>query len=476
MKKLSLLTAIAALALPGCTGSQPKDSGAWVQPRPLGSSHASYRPAGDGAKLNAPQFTEPVGALALNQALAAALLGSPELRAYAWEVRAADARVLQAGLLPNPRLEIEVEEFGGEGERTGFDGAETALHISQLIELGGKRGRRQKVASLKRRLAGWDYEAKRLDVLSATTKSFLAVLEAQERLDLAKQVAELSRKVSTVVEARVTAGKVSPLEKAKAAVELASGQIGLDKAQRELETSRRRLAAQWGSTVPRFGAIEGAFGKVAAVPALSKLLALAGDNPDLARWKNEVMLRQAALDLEKAKRTPDVKLSGAVSRSGETEDHAFSLGIGIPLPLFDRNQGGIRAAHRNIRKALEEKRAGEVGTVVETTTTHGELVSLAAELRVLDNHLLPAAREAFAAAQEGYAQGKFNYLEVLDAQRTLVESRSQRLDAIANYHRAVVDMERLIGRPLSTVKPADVKPDKKDEKTPSSPPKKEKSR
>jgi cobalt-zinc-cadmium efflux system outer membrane protein len=450
MKKSLLTTVVAALALAGCM-PQSQDSGGWVQPRPLGAGHASYRPPGGGARTEPPRFSEPTGELTLAEALAAALLGSPELRAYAWELRAADARVLQAGLLPNPELEVDVEEFGGEGERAGFDGAETALHVSQLIELGGKRGKRRKVAALERSLAGWDYEAKRLDVLTETARSFLAVLEAQERMALAGKVAELSRKVSTAVEARVAAGKVSPLEKAKAAVELASGRIELEKARRELETSRRRLAAQWGGTAPRFGAIKGAFGKVVAIPELSELLALGGENPDLARWKSEIMLRRAALELERANRAPDLELSAGVSRYEETEDHAFSAGVGVPLPLFDRNQGGIREARSNLRKALEEKRAGEIAAVTETTAVHNELVSLAAELKVLDGKLLPAALKAFEAAQAGYAQGKFNYLEVIDAQRTLVEARTQRLDTIADYHRALIDMERLIGRPLSAV-------------------------
>jgi cobalt-zinc-cadmium efflux system outer membrane protein len=437
--------AVLALALAGC--SNP-DAGGWVEPRPLGERYVSYRPPGPDAKGDFPRFSEPSGELTLSDALAAALMGSPELRAYAWEMRSADARVLQAGLLPNPEVEIEAEEFGGEGERAGFDGAETAVHISQLIELGGKRGKRRMVTSLERSLAGWDYEAKRLDVLTEAAKSFLGVLEAQERLRLAEEVAELSQKVSAAVEARVTAGKVSPLEKAKASVELASGQIELEKARRELQTSRRQLAAHWGSTTPKFGAIRGAFGRAVAVPELPALLALAADNPDLARWGDEIRLRQAALDLEKANRMPDVELSAGASHYRETEDHAFSAGIAIPLPLFDRNQGGVREARSNLHKALDERRAQEIAIVTEATAAHAELVSLTAELEVLDKNLLPAASQAFAAAREGYAQGKFSYLEVLDAQRTLVEARSRRLAAVAGYHRAVADMERLIGRPL----------------------------
>ena len=88
-----------------------------------------------------------------------------------------DARILQAGLLPNPELGAEVENFGGSDMRSGtFD--ECGGHgsaLSQLIELGGKRAKRSRVAKLERDLAGWDYEAKRLDVYVATAKGFHGV-------------------------------------------------------------------------------------------------------------------------------------------------------------------------------------------------------------------------------------------------------------------------------------------------------------
>jgi outer membrane protein, heavy metal efflux system len=448
MKKAAHVLMSAALALSGCAGHRTEGRSGPCLP---GADLSRSGPPRNEASRGAATFVEPAGGIQLRAVLAAALLGNPELKAYSWEARAAEARVLQAGLLPNPELEVETEEFGGEGELRGFDGATTGLRISQLIELGGKRRKRQEVASLERRLAGWDYEAKRLDVLTQTAKSFLAVLEAQQRLKLVKQTTALAQEVSTTVEARVSAGKVSPLEKLKASVALASSRIELDRARRELEVRRRRLAAHWGSTTPKFEAVQHIFGAVTELPELPKVLKLAEQNPDMARWTTEIMVRQAALKLEKAQRVPDVALTGGVSRSEETEDHAFAVGISIPLPLFDRNQGGIREARMNLQKVLEERRAAQVLVITEIIATYHELAASAAELKVLDGSLLPAARKAFAAAREGYAQGKFNYLEVLDAQRTLVEARSQRLRVLAAYHTAVVDMERFIGRSLAAV-------------------------
>jgi cobalt-zinc-cadmium efflux system outer membrane protein len=170
----------------GFTGCATPDIGAnWPAPRPLGEDVLSFHLPPQPAAVSPVEHPgEPTGVLTLRQALALALLRNPELASAAWEVRAGEARTLQAGLLPNPEFELEVENFAGSGEFRGFDAAETTLALSQVIELGGKRLRRVRVAALERDVAAWDYEAKRVDVFTATTKAFVEVLSAQAKLAL----------------------------------------------------------------------------------------------------------------------------------------------------------------------------------------------------------------------------------------------------------------------------------------------------
>jgi outer membrane protein TolC len=123
------------------------------------------------------QISEPNGVLTLSQALALALMKNPELKSFSLQVRISQARELQASLWPNPELEVEVEEVGGTGRRSRFDAAETTIQLSQLIELGDKRTKRTRLASLEKELAGSDYEAKRLDVFTEVTKAFIEVLK-----------------------------------------------------------------------------------------------------------------------------------------------------------------------------------------------------------------------------------------------------------------------------------------------------------
>ncbi len=151
---LSFLLLLFAIGVSGCL--EQNNEVVLLQPRSLGQEFSTFQPP---AKLmettEAPGIAEPTGVVTLRKALALALMHNPELKAFSWDVRVSQARQLQASLWPNPELEVEVEEVGGPGARTGFDAAETTIALSQLIELGGKSGKRVKVASLEKELAGW---------------------------------------------------------------------------------------------------------------------------------------------------------------------------------------------------------------------------------------------------------------------------------------------------------------------------------
>jgi len=187
-------------------------------------------------------FNEPAGTLVLPQALALALTQNPELAAFSWETRAREAAALQASFFPNPTFGANAANFGNKVIR-GFDGDVVTLELSQLIELGGKRAARTEAAALTKELADWDYESKRVDVLTQVSQAFIEVLTAQQRLALTQQTQELAKQMLVTTSARVQAGKVSPVEETKAKTARASVQIELMRAQRELEAARKRLAA-----------------------------------------------------------------------------------------------------------------------------------------------------------------------------------------------------------------------------------------
>lgn len=450
--KRLILGVVLLFGIAGC--ATDRSGTAFPEPRPLGSNLPAFRPPTKPEK--APQepieIEEPTGAITLRQALALALMKNPELQAFSWEVRAREAATLQAGLLPNPAIAADMQDLNGSGASIGdVRQPQTTLQLSQLIELGRKRSKRRDVASFTRDLAGWDYETKRIDVATRVSQTFIDVLGAQQQLALMEETVRLAEQVAGIVSERVKAGKVSPVEETKANVALSSTRIEMERARREWEASRKRLAATWGSTAPLFERAEGDLGPVSAIPSLPQLAQRLSQNPDLARWATEISQRQALVDLEKSRAIPDITLMGGVRRYNTSEDNVFVVGLSIPLPLFNRNQGGIEEAHFRLTRAEEERRAAEVRVATALAEAYRALSTAYVEVTSLEKTVLPGAKTAFEAVNEGYRLGKFGLLDVLDAQRTFFGSRAQLLRALTDYHQAVADVERLIGERLDAV-------------------------
>jgi len=114
--------------------------------------------------------------------------------------------------------------------------------------------------------------------------------------------------------------------------------------------------------------------------------------------------------------------------------------------MFDRNQGGIEEARHNLRKVGEEKRVSDVRIKTELNNAYQVLSVSYLEAMTLKKDVLPAAQLVFDGLSEGYRQGKFRYLDVLDAQRTLFDAQAKYIEALANYHEGSVEVERLIGQ------------------------------
>ena len=388
--------------------------------------------------------------LTLRQALAAALVRNPRLRSLAWEPRIAEARRLQAGLSPNPSVGIEVEDFAGSGSLSGFDSAETTIAFSQLLELGGKRDRRVRVAEGQWIVAALDYEAQRLAVLTDTASRFVRVLELQQRVEFAVRAQALAEENRRVIDRRVQAGDVSPIDEIKARLESESTRIAADRLSRELEAARRELSAMWDATDPGFDTAIGSLDDLMPVPLLDALTDLVEHHPEVQRWIAETERRSSVVALERAQAVSDVTAGAGIRYAEESEDVGLVVAVSVPLAIFDRNQGGILAARLRAAQAIDEGRASRRDLATRLVRAHARLTAAYHEAQAIDAALLPAAKDAYDATRRAYDEGKLPYLDVLDAQRTLFDTETQRHEALAEYHAAKVQVEGLISEPLNT--------------------------
>ncbi len=453
MRILLLVVIVTGFVFCGC--SQNTDEVVLPQRRALGAEISTFQApavADKGAlpetEVDNPSVVNPSGAINLQQALGLALLGNPELKAFSWQVRALEAARLQASLNPNPELLLEVEEFGGSGPMRGFDGAETTLAVSQLIEVDGKRQKREQVASLDKQIAGWDYESKRLAVFSDVTKAYADVLSAQQRVDLDGELLKLSEELVETVSGRVEAGKDAPLDATKAGVVLANIRILHRQALNELAFSRSRLASLWDGQ-PKFEKADGKLEMPEKIASLESITGLLEDNPDVAKWNVEIEKARAAYELEKAMGKQDVTVSGGVKRFGETNTNALVVGLTIPIGVSDRNQGGRRQAMYLLARTRQQQKAVRSKLETELADFYKQMANAHAEATELKDNVVPATNSVFEASRIGYSQGKLDYLHVLDSQRMLFKSMARYVDSLSSFHKAKADVERLTGTAIT---------------------------
>ncbi|MET3133551.1 cobalt-zinc-cadmium efflux system outer membrane protein [Oxalobacteraceae bacterium GrIS 1.11] len=378
------------------------------------------------------------GALTLPAALALALQANPDLAAARAEVAASDGSLLQARQWPNPELQSVLED-------TRRASRNSTLQLNQTLELGGKRAARTTVAGHERALAEAALAAQQADTRAAVALAFIDVLAAQEGVRLARDGAALAQQASRIAAHRVGAGKASPVEETRARVAEAGVKLELTLAEGALAGARRRLSALWGNPAPRFGAADGALQRLPDLPAPEELARRLRQAPVLRQANGELALRLAMAELEKRRRIPDLTLSVGVKRAEEQGRTLAIVGLSIPLPLFDTNQGNLLQALRRSDKADAQLSAAQVRAGAALADAGERLRFAREEAQALDEAIVPGAHSAYEAASRGFEFGKFAMLDVLDAQRTLLQAQSRQLRALADAHRAAAEIERILG-------------------------------
>ena len=398
---------------------------------------------------------EPEGnALTLAKALALTLEKSPVLSSFSWDMRAAEARMIQAKLVPNPEISVEGEDFTRAAVPMATESMQNTLELSQLIELGGKRKSRIQEAQFDRAATEWDYQVKRLEVLKLTSLAFIDVLTAQRNVQLAEENVELAQGAIPVTQSRVEAGKASDVELVRTNTAVATARIRLTDAKRDLETARVNLAAQWGAKRATFPNVTGNLDQLRPIPSLESLKTKLEKNPDLARWTTERQKREATLSLARAEAKPDLTLRAGPRLLGASHaDLTLVAGFSIALPLWNRNQGKIAEAEADVAKTADERAAAEARAYADLHEAYQTLARTAEDIQVLRGTVLPGAKTAVDQISQGYAAGRFSQLDVLDAQRTYNETQTEYVRALSDFQKAQAQIDALTAGPLQVLIP-----------------------
>ena len=386
------------------------------------------------------------------QAVGLALARAPILRSAEAGRQAARGDRVTAGLRPNPDAGFNAENIGGSGSYGGLSSLQATYSLSQRIETGGKRQARIVAADRAVALTGLDVEALRLDLAREVVRALAEAVASGRAVEIARERVRLAEEVLRATRGRVEAGREAFPQQRRAEVARETAAVFLERSEREAAVALRALSVLLATpAIEVMPARSAWFDDPGPRPDPARAPTAPPDQLDRARLDALIEQRRAELDLQRRNAVPDVTLGAGVRRFREAGgDTAFVLGLSVPLPVFDRNQGNILRAGAELNRAEAEAERGRLYLDAALGDAERRLDQSWRAADSLRRIVLPAAEEAAAGAREGYAAGKFSLLEVLDAQRALSDAREQRNAALLEVQQLRADITRLRGRALAT--------------------------
>ena len=388
--------------------------------------------------------------ISLDQVLVKVLENHPQLKIADYEARAIAARIKIAAQKPADKIRIEAQNFGGSGEARWLRNAETTLSLARVLELGNKSARRADVALHESYLSRDRQAALRLDLLAEAARRFLRVVFDQERLLIATDAVEQTRKTGVIVESRIKAGVAPLAQRFRVDIDLAQQELELEDAEHELASSKVLLSALWNDPEADFAEAQADIYTLSRPLAFRVYAGLLERNPDLIRFNTQQRLAEARLRLAGIKRKPDIEINGGLRFLGESNDIGFVLSATLPLGSAKRAAPGIEEAQLLSQidpLALEQKRTELYATLY---ALYQELLHSRAAAGRLEQRIIPAAERTVKEYEKLYDRGRLSLLELVEAQRKRLHSRQQLLESVYDFHRLQLEIDRLTGAPTLT--------------------------
>ena len=418
------LLAIAVLA--ACTPALPRSRG-WVSEELVTRTGAELRATTD-REFRVPPRVRLDDGLTTDEAIAIALWNNAGLQADLTQLGVARADLAEAGALPNPIATLL------------FPLGTKQLELTARWALGALWQRPKRVAAARgdaSRVAE-QLVQRGLDLARDVELACARVTLAETSLVLAREASALWIKIGEIADARQRAGDAGAIEVQSLRADVAIARATVGQAESELVLARSELEVLLGAPLGFTGALAPR-ASIAAAELASWLPGLER-RPDLraARFAVEAAGERAGLE-----RRQIVALTGIFDLNGSPLE--AGPGIEVPLPIFDRRQGGRMRA----RAELERAHWAHVGLhrqiVREVSDAHARLVRALALITSYRDEIVPARLSARQLAQQAFEQGEASFLGALEATRSLVEARRRLAEAEAEAARAAAELTRSTG-------------------------------
>lgn len=396
--------------------------------------------------------------LSLDEVLRLALHHNPELRASQQRIEAAAGRARQARLWPNPELELMAEEWPVNGSR-GFSDAKQTIGLAQTIPYPGKKKLEGRIGAVGVHLTEAEMRLRRQELIRDVKIAFCQVLAAERLGAVAAELLEVAESSSATARKRVTAGAAADQEQLRAEISLEQARNELSDYRGELVAARETLAMLVGQPELKETPLDGALAETPNLALLER-----GPEQWLARHPGLAAAQnsrdRAALELRRARLEPypDVTVGLAGGRIGESRQSIIQVAISLPLPIIDRSKGRRQEARANIAIAEAEQDATEQQLLRSWGISRQRFRAALEQASTYRERILPKANEALRLVQMGFEQGKFEFMDLLDVQRTAAEARLAYQKKLLELNIAQAELEAFLLPHEAEVKPISINP------------------
>jgi outer membrane protein, heavy metal efflux system len=384
-----------------------------------------------------------IDALSLEQALELAERHHPELAEARALAEAAGGRSQQSGTLPNPELIGRVEGFPV--ERNSSREPDYLVGVSQALPLSGRLGKARQADQRDQSRLIRETEWKRLELRKAVHGAFATALYQESADKLQADITSDLRTAVGIARARVAQGDAIPDELARAEMELARGRVELQRSQ----AMQRQALADLGSAMGVSDLVVGGLtGELEAVLELATVESVSLDlenSPSLEVARAAVDEKRARIDLARAERVPDLKVEALYRRLESTRENTIDLGVAIPLPLFDRNQGRLRAARAELAATEARARSTATHTEVRFRESQSRLAASLDQARSLRAEILPRAEMIKASMERRHQAGDISLAELIPVNRDWTAIQLTYLETLREVMAAWTDVRALAG-------------------------------
>jgi cobalt-zinc-cadmium efflux system outer membrane protein len=377
-----------------------------------------------------PPSPEPqiVAKMTLDQCVAMALISHPRLAEFNARITEAQGVAVQAGLYPNPRVDSGNPQTIGPNKTSIY-----TIGLTQEVVRGGKLKLNQAAATEGARQAEWEAVRKRFEVLTTVRQEFFSTLAAQRRKKLLERLLELTKKSEKTSENLLEAEQVSETDVLSLRIERQKAETALNGADIALLGQRRQLAASIGVPISSIAEVDGNL--TAEVPAFDDetvLMQVLNTSPLVQAANLEVtrniFLRQRA----EVEPIQNFFVQGGTQYSDQTNNFQALVMVYTNLPIFDRNQGNIMAAHAAVRRSMANRQATQQELAKQLADAIMRFRVAEQAVRRYEEGILPDASRTLDLVQKAYARGQFDISRLLQTQRTVFEANIDYISALEN--------------------------------------------